>query len=166
MHFVQLILLNVSLGGCINSTKLNGLRAAMSKVTVRNELAEERVKISESNTGTSFELTRLGPGKSCVIKNDKNATCQEFIFDVLPDKGKLRVLTSDDFEEFKEISILKEDDGRGNSNYYWMGTVKRKSTRRRTAQGAQAIQSQGKIRSAVTKFYHVIGVNSKKIFQK
>lgn len=78
------------------------------------------VKIREGNAGNTRALCTLKPGCTFDIHNDKNATYREYIFITFPDNTKLRVLTSDDFAEFKEISVFEVD-----GKYDWMGTTER-----------------------------------------
>lgn len=92
----------------------------MTKITLKNDLKEKDVKIREGNAGITRELTTLKPGKTFDIHNDPNATYREYIFITFPDNTKLKVLTSDDFAEYTEISIFEED-----GKYDWMGTAKR-----------------------------------------
>lgn len=86
----------------------------MARITLKNNLEGKDVKVREGNAGVTRELATLKPGKSFVIHNDPNATYREYIIITLPDKTRLRVLTSDDFAEFREISIFEEGGKDGN----------------------------------------------------
>jgi hypothetical protein len=92
----------------------------MPKITLKNDLKGKDVKIREGNHGSTRELCTLKPGLTHDIRNDKNATYREYIFITLPDNTKLRVLTSDDFAEFTEISVFEEG-----GKIDWMGTTER-----------------------------------------
>lgn len=130
-QFLQLILLSVSTGG-LHPFRRTGTvyLQAMTKITLRNDLEGKEVKIREGNAGSTRELCTLKPGRTFDIHKDPNATYREYIFITLPDNTKLRVLTSDDFAEFKKISIYEED-----GKYDWMDTAERKSAPGGTAQG-------------------------------
>jgi hypothetical protein len=91
------------------------------KITLRNELKGKNVKVKEGNAGIFRLLTTLTPGKTYDLRHDPNATYREYILIMLPDKTELRVLSSDDFNDWKEISIYE----RG-GEYDWMGTVPRR----------------------------------------
>jgi len=93
----------------------------MKKITLKNDMEDKDVKIREGNAGSTRELCTLKPGGKYDIHNDPNATYREYIFIALPDNTKLRVLTSDDFAEYTEISVFEED-----GKYDWMGTAKRR----------------------------------------
>jgi hypothetical protein len=92
----------------------------MTKITLKNELKGKDVKIREGNAGSTRELCILKPDKTFDIYYDKNATYREYFFITNPDNTKLRVLTSDDFAEYKEISIFEEG-----GEVDWMGTAER-----------------------------------------
>lgn len=118
----------------------------MARITLKNNLEGKDVKVREGNAGVTRELATLKPGKSFVIHNDPNATYREYIIITLPDKTKLRVLTSDDFAEFKEISIF-EDGGK----YDWMGTVSRTP--------APAVEDAGAAQTGpIKRFLHKFGI--------
>lgn len=92
----------------------------MTKITLKNDLKGKDVKIREGNAGITRELCILKPEKTFDIPYDKNATYREYIFITFPDNTTLRVLTSDDFAEFKEISVFEEG-----GKIDWMGTAER-----------------------------------------
>lgn len=95
------------------------------KITLRNDLKGKNVKVKEGNAGIFRLLTTLGPGKLYNLRHDPNATYREYILIMLPDKTELRVLSSDDFNDWKEISIYENG-----GTYDWMGTVPRRSALR------------------------------------
>ncbi|KAG0581974.1 hypothetical protein KC19_3G024800 [Ceratodon purpureus] len=87
------------------------------KITLRNELPHgKNVKIKESNAGIFRALTTLQAGQSYNLKHDPHATYREYFLIMLPDRTQLRVLTSDDFNDFKEITIYE-----ANGIYDWRG---------------------------------------------
>jgi hypothetical protein len=91
----------------------------MTKITLKNDTGKN-VKITEGNAGSTRKLCTLEPGRTFDITNDKNATYREYFFITLPDNNTLRVLTSDDFDEYKEISIFEEG-----GKVDWTGTAQR-----------------------------------------
>jgi hypothetical protein len=89
---------------------------AKHKIILKNDLVNKKVKVTEGNAGVVRMLKTLEPGQSYKIENDSNATYREYIFITLPDESPLRVVSSDDFAEFKEISIYERD-----GVFDWMG---------------------------------------------
>lgn len=78
------------------------------KIILKNDLPDgKNIKIKESNAGIFRNLTTLAPGHNYPLKHDLHATYREYFLIMLPDKTKLRVLTSDDFNDYKEISIYE-----------------------------------------------------------
>ena len=87
------------------------------KIILSNDLPQDKkIKIKESNAGIFRFLANLAPGQVCTLKHDPHATYREYFLIMLPDRTRLRVLTSDDFKDFKEISIYE-----ANGVYDWRG---------------------------------------------
>lgn len=87
------------------------------KILLKNDLPQgKNIKIKESNAGIFRALTTLGARGVYTLKHDPHATYREYFLIMLPDKTQLRVLTSDDFNDYKEISIYE-----ANGIYDWRG---------------------------------------------
>lgn len=89
---------------------------AKLKIILKNDLVNKKVKVTEGNAGVIRMLKTLEPGQSYKIENDSNATYREYVFITVPDESPLRVVSSDDFADNKEISIYERD-----GVYDWMG---------------------------------------------
>jgi hypothetical protein len=100
------------------------------KIKLKNEL-NVRVKVKEGNAGIFRNIITLEPKKVYEISHDPNATYREYTLIMLPNRTQLRMLSSDDFNDWKKIKIY-QDDGICD----WMGTEARDPARRRTMPAA------------------------------
>ena len=76
----------------------------MQSIKLKNELTDVEVSVNESNAGVPRVLTKLKPHGHYSLQYDPNATYREYIF-VCAGTEQLKVVSSDDFNEYKEIEI-------------------------------------------------------------
>jgi hypothetical protein len=75
------------------------------------------VIVMEGNAGIERPLKVLDPEDKFVISADPNVTYREYILIKLPDNKKLRLLSSDDIQEFERIEIIET----GSGEFDWRG---------------------------------------------
>lgn len=89
----------------------------MQSIILKNESADVEVTVNESNAGVPRVLTKLKPGGHYSLKYNPDATYREYIF-VCAGTEQLKVVSSDDFNEYKEIKIFLNNE---NMKYDWVG---------------------------------------------